>query len=156
MKFTHVVQVNAPGDPLIEPLSREQLWRGLMWRTERPQELMPQLISCRIVARGKSLLARELDFGSFTVRDRVRVEPMQQLVYETQATDDVRAGTLTITIEESEPGGLQVRFAYDVTRVRKADDATEAMYDGFLKSAYLEADIDSLRRIRERAGTGML
>jgi hypothetical protein len=156
MKFVHVVRTNDPSNPLDEPLSREQLWRGLMWRTERPQESMPQLNSCRIVARGESLLARELDFGSFTVRDRVRVEPMQQLVYETQATDDVRAGTLTITIEEPTPGELQVRFAYDVSRVRKEDDATETMYDGFLKSAYLEADIDSMRRIRARADAGKL
>ncbi len=156
MKFVHVVQINDPVNPLIEPLSRHQIWRGLLWRTERPQELMPQLISCRIVARGSSSMARELDFGSFTVRDRVRVEPMQQLVYETQAIDDVHAGTLTITIEEPAPDALQVRFAYDVVRVRKEDDATEAMYDGFLKSAYLEADLDCMRQIRQRIEAGEL
>ena len=36
MRFEHLVQINDPLMPLLEPLSREQLWRGLVRRAEEP------------------------------------------------------------------------------------------------------------------------
>ena len=32
MQFSHLIQINDPFNPLIDPLSREQLWRGLVLR----------------------------------------------------------------------------------------------------------------------------
>ena len=36
MKFVHLIEINATDNPLIDPLSRDQLWRGLVLRAERP------------------------------------------------------------------------------------------------------------------------
>ena len=151
MRFEHLVQVNDPLHPLIEPLTRVQLWRGLLLRAEQPGVFMPQLESSRIVARGELSLARELDFGSFKVRDRVRLEPMQRMVIETEASQDRGAGTLTISIEQPGDELLQLRFDYHVQRPHQEDAAQEAMYDQFIKSAYLHADIDCVRIIRQHA-----
>lgn len=150
MRFEHLVQVNEPLNPLIEPLTRAQLWQGLLLRAEQPCAFAENLQSARIVARGKLSLARELDFGAFKIRDRVRLEPMQRMVIETEATQDHGVGTLIVSIEEPSNELLQLRFEYQVSRTRIEDAAREAMYDQFVKSAYLEADIDCVRIIRQR------
>ncbi len=151
MKFEHLVQVNDPLNPLIEPLTRAQLWQGLLLRAEQPGVFIDHLESARIVLRGQYLLARELNFGSFKVRDRVRLEPMQRLVIETEAAEDRGVGMLVVSIEEPGAGKLQLRFAYQLERKQYDQPAQEAMYDQFLKAAYLEADIDCVRIIRQRS-----
>lgn len=151
MKFEHLVQVNDPLNPLIEPMTRAQLWQGLLLRAEQPAAFMTNLTGSRIVVRGDLSLARELDFGSFKVRDRVRLEPMRRIMIETEATQDRGVGMLTISIEEPGAALLQMRFDYQLERTRLEDAAQEAMYDQFIRSAYLEADIDCVRIIRQRA-----
>lgn len=150
MRFEHLVQVNDPLNPFIEPLTRAQLWQGLLLRAEQPGVFMHHLEGARIVARGELSLARELDFGSFKVRDRVRLEPMQRMLIETEASQDRGVGTLSVSIEEPGEALLQLRFQYHLQRTRSEDAAQEAMYDRFLKSAYLQADIDCVRIIRQR------
>jgi hypothetical protein len=142
MKFEHLVQVNDPLNPLIEPMTRAQLWQGLRLRAEQPAAFITHLTGSRIVVRGDFSLARELDFGSFKVRDRVRLEPMQRMIIETEATEDRGIGTLIITIEEPGAELLQMRFAYQLQRTRQDDALQEAMYDQFIKSAYRQADIE--------------
>ena len=150
MRFEHLVQVNDPLNPLIEPMTRAQLWQGLLLRAEQPCVFMDHLEGVRIVLRGNLSLARELDFGSFKVRDRVRLEPMQRMVIETEATKDHGVGTLMVSIEEPGNGLLQLRFEYQLERKQYDDPAQEALYDRFIKAAYLEADIDCVRIIRQR------
>lgn len=151
MRFVHLVKINDPLNPLIEPLTREQVWNGLVLRAEEPQAFIPHLVSARIVARIDHCVARELDFGSFKVRDRVTLEPMRRIVISTEASDDRAAGSLIMTIEEPGAEQLQLRFEYDLARVHHDDAASEAMYDHFIKSAYTEADIDCVRIIRRHA-----
>lgn len=150
MRFEHLVQMNDPLSPLVEPLTRAQLWQGLLLRAEQPGVFMTQLADARIVVRGDLSIARELNFGSFKIRDRVRLEPMQRIVIETEATRDHGVGTLTVSIEEPGDELLQLRFEYQLSRARFDDAAQEAMYDEFIKSAYLQADIDCVRIIRQR------
>ena len=127
MRFSHLIQINDPLNPLIDPLSREQLWRGLVYRAENPLPFVLGLDDCRIVARTERTLRRELHFGSLTVRDRVTLDPM--------------------TIEEPCDGELVVRFDYETLR-RAGDAPGEEFYNAFLKKAYVEADIDTIRTIR--------
>ena len=79
MQFSHLIQINDPFNPLIDPLSREQLWRGLVLRAENPMLFVMALDGFEIVERGDNMLARELRFGKLTLRDRVRFEPMRQV-----------------------------------------------------------------------------
>jgi Acetylaranotin biosynthesis cluster protein L len=150
MRFEHLVKVNDPLNPLLEPLTRAQLWQGLLLRAEQPGVFAENIERARIVARGELSLARELDFGSFKVRDRVRLEPMQRMTIETEATQDCGVGLLTVSIEEPGAELLQLRFEYQLSRNHFEDAAQEAIYDKFIKSAYLEADVDCVRIIRQR------
>jgi hypothetical protein len=147
MKFSHLIQINDPLNPLIDPLSREQLWRGLVYRAENPLPFVLGLDECRIVVRSESSLRRELRFGSLTVKDRVTLEPMTRVRYETEAGGGLPASSLVMTIEEHGEAELAVRFEYE-TRRPEGDAPAEAYYNAFLKKAYVEADIDTIRTIR--------
>ena len=148
MRFVHIVEINDPRHPLLEPLSREQLWRGLLRRVEQPMEFLPQLNGCSIVMRGDRTLVRELDFGAFTVRDRVLLEPMEKMSIVIKATPQVPEGKLIIAIETHSADHLQLRFTYDIQRKRSDDIEMEEQYDRVLQSAYVQADIDSVKIIR--------
>jgi acetylaranotin biosynthesis cluster protein L len=147
MKFSHLVQINDPLNPLIDPLSREQLWRGLVYRAENPLPFVLGLDQCRIVARSERTLRRELHFGSLTVRDRVTLDPMNEVRYETEAGGGLPASSLVMTIEEPGGGTLSVRFEYETLR-RTGDAPSDEFYNAFLRKAYVEADIDTVRTIR--------
>jgi Acetylaranotin biosynthesis cluster protein L len=154
VKFSHLIQINDPFNPLIDPLTREQLWRGLVLRAENPLLFVLALDRFEIVERGENTLSRLLHFGKLKVRDRVSFSPMRQVRYEIEAAEDSPAATLVMTIEEPELEQLFVRFDYETLH----GDATaplDAFYSSFAKQAYVQADIDTIstiRRLAEEAG----
>ena len=68
MNFEHLIQINDPENPLVQPLTRDQLWAGLLHRVENPVPFLPGLESCTILERQANELLRELDFGPATIR----------------------------------------------------------------------------------------
>jgi hypothetical protein len=150
MKFTHLIQINDPLDPLIEPLSRAQLWRGLVLRAENPLLFVLALDAFEIIERHENALTRELHFGRLTLRDRVSFSPMRQVRYEVEAAGDSPAATLAMTIEEPEAGQLFVRFDYETVQEGAAAPLDE-FYSSFARQAYIEADIDTVSTIRRLA-----
>lgn len=147
MKFEHLVQINDPLNPLVELLTREQLWRGLKRRAEQPKQFMKTLDTAEIVECNPGTLTRTLSFGTLTVRDRVRFVDAVQVRYEIEGSAEVPAASLTVTIEEPAPEQFFVRFAYDVNAVMGAAPR-DAYYDEFVKQAYVEADADAITTIR--------
>ena len=152
MHYEHLVQINDPNDLEIEPLTREQLWLGLVARAERSQYFLIGMDECRIVERTADTLRREMRFGSTQVRDRVTYEPQVQVCFDVEPTVEVSGARLIIRIEEPQPGELFLRFAY--TLQTSSDDAVGAL-DEYRKSAYRGADIDTVRMIRQLAATGI-
>ncbi len=146
MKFSHLVEINDPLNPLIDPLTREQLWRGLVLRAENPMLFVMALDACKIVERGPDALTRELRFGKSVLRDRVSFEPMRQVRYAVEAAADSPAATLLMTIEEPQPERLFVRFDYETLEGGAAP--MEASVSELVKQAYREADIDTIATIR--------
>ena len=51
MKFEHLIEINDPLNPLIDTLSLEQVWRGLVLRAESPRLFVPHLDECQISER---------------------------------------------------------------------------------------------------------
>ena len=147
MRFSHLIQINDPLNPLIDPLSLEQLWRGLVYRAENPLPFVLGLDECRIVLRTEHTLRRELHFGTLTVRDRVTLDPMKQVRYETEAGRGLPASSLVMSVEAHSADELLVRFEYEIVR-RSGDAPGDEFYDSFIKQAYIEADIDTIRTIR--------
>ncbi|MFC5302061.1 SRPBCC family protein [Azospira restricta] len=147
MKFEHLVEINDPRNPMIPLLTRDQLWQGLMFRAEDATHFLPGLDACVILERGDCMLQRRLDFGQAAIEDRVTWSRYEWMRFEVAATGSHAGGTLTITIEEPEEDHLFLRFAYATTLGESADDA-DAAYAEFVKAAYHESDIDTVRVIR--------
>lgn len=155
MNYEHLVQINDPLNPLLTPMSREQLWQGLLLRAERPELFVLGLEACTILSRHEDGLERELDYGAAKVRDRVILRPLDSVEYLIDATDTYVGGSLTMKIESPDEGQLFLRFAYR-TSLPTSEDLEATRTSEIVKSAYREADIDTVRVIREMAETGKL
>ena len=156
MKFVHRVKINDPHNPRGALLTRAQVWRGLLQRAERPEDFAPQLESSRIIARGDASLVRELDFGTFRVRDRVRLVPMEEMLIETEGASGVPSARLCITIEEPGPDELDVRFEYDVEHLARDELMSPDVCTQLIREAYTQADLDCVRLFRARARAGLI
>lgn len=154
MQFEHLIQINDPLNPLMATISRQQLWQGLVLRAESPGLFMPHLDECTLRREGDALL-RCLRFGKLEVFDSVTFEPQQRVVYDVAAQNEITQSRLCMSIEEPVPGQLYVRFEYTDSQ-SPAQDGANAMYDDFRRSAYKEADIDTIHIIREWAEQGRL
>ncbi len=155
MKFTHLIEINMPDNPLVARLSRAQLWRGLVLRAERPTLFQLGLDSCQITHRSQDSLRRTLHFGKLVVHDTVHFSPQDQVHYHVPQHAEIPVSDLRMTIEEPEPGVLFVRFEYD-DHQEAQESAEEAFYNDFRREAYKEADIDTIRMIRQLAQEGQL
>lgn len=154
MRYEHLVQINDPLDPLIDPLTREQLWRGLMQYVETPVAFVEGLDSGTVTTRHQHCLQRELKFGRHCVRDEVTLVPMESIHINTSASAEIPAGSLTITIEDHGTELFFVRFLYETFPM--GHPPVGAQYRDAVKEAYKHAGIDIIRRIREYAEDGRL
>lgn len=151
MKFEHLIEINNPDDPRVEPMNRAQLWQGLVLRAEAPALFIPHLDTCTIVARSTHTVSRQLKFGDLTVNDHVHYTPLHRIRIQVPEQPDILASTLEMTIEEPQPDRLFVRFTYEDTA---PEEGPEAFYHDFRRSAWRESDIDTIRLIREMAAQG--
>ena len=145
--------------PLLDTLTREQLWRGLVLRAEDPTQFVLGLevatIHSRCAAGDVIELVRTLDFGPFQVDDRVRLLPQRRSEIHTSAGPTWPASRMTIEIEEPQPELLFLRFLYEsdeMTGAGELDEVTTALR----KQAYQQADLDTVARIRTLAEEGWL
>lgn len=155
MKFEHLVEINDPMNPLIDTFTREQLWRGLVLRAEQPKLFIPHLDTCEILEHEAGVMRRRLTFGELVIEDTVYLSPLQEVRYEVPAQGEIAPSNLRMTIEAPGSAMLLVRFCYDDGQGEHVDPAN-AMYDEFKKSAYQEADLDTVRILRQLASQGKL
>lgn len=146
MKFEHLVEVNDFLNPLMDPLSREALWAGLLRSAERPRDFLPNLDEALILGRDGLRFERELHFGRTVIRDRVRLRPLEEIEIRTEATASIPAASRMLRIEEPAPGELFVRFLYEQFPQGHPPVADE--YAVALRNAWLQADRDLIARIR--------
>ncbi|MFN7572375.1 MAG: AtaL-like protein [Betaproteobacteria bacterium] len=163
MRFEHLVQINDPLMPLLTPLTRAQLWRGLLRRAEQPTEFVLGLEGYALRARGATTagawLERQLDFGNFAVEDRVELTTLVGSFTRTAAGPGWPASTLAIQIEEPQPEALYLRFTYEFDDGAANDEdagAEAAQTLALRQQAYFSADLDTVQRIRELAEAGAL
>jgi hypothetical protein len=155
MKFEHLIEINDPLNPLMDTITREQLWRGLVLRAEDPKRFVPHLDECTISERDNGSFMRRLRYGELVIDDRVVLTPLQEVRYEVPAQGEIAQSSLSMSIETPGEGMLLVRFRYDDGNP-SATDETGKMYEDFKKSAYHEADIDTVKIVRQLAADGKL
>jgi len=150
MHFEHLVEINDLANPAVADLTREELWFGLLYRAEDPAAFLPGLEECRIVERGERELVRDLNFGATVIRDRVTFEPLEWMCFEIEPGEGHAGGSLTIRIEEPSPMALFLRFRYRTTLAESEASDGVAVAE-YVKSAYQDSDIETVRLIRRIA-----
>lgn len=153
MNFEHLIAINDPGNPLVVPLTRRQLWVGLLHRVDNPPLFLPGLESFTILERQYDSARRELDFGGARIRDRVTLDEEQSVRFDIEPGELHAGGSLTIRIEEPEASHLFLRFTY-VTGFAAQSGSEDAAYVEYVKSAYHQSDLDCVRIIRTLAAEG--
>lgn len=159
MHFEHLIQINDPRLALVDFLSRQQLWLGLVHRGRRPAGFARGLESSTVDSESReaevTTLNRTLDFGSFCVRDRVQLVEGSHIVITAVATEQWPESTLSIAIEEPAPELLFLRFIYESPDA-DFDQPEDRLVAELRRQAYEQSDIDTVIRIRELAASGEL
>jgi hypothetical protein len=161
MRFEHLIQINDPLMPLLDPITRAQLWQGLVRRAKDPTLFVLGLESAVIHGRTDvgDEIARTLDFGNFQVRDRVVLRKMESTQTRVDACERFPSSRLTIAIEEPQPDLLFLRFVYEFDDPEPAGEIrapADPTTEGLRREAYRTADLDTVARIRELALAGEL
>lgn len=148
MHFEHLIEINDLANPMVPNLTRDEVWFGLLCRAEDPRPFLPGLEACEILTREDTVLTRRLDFGQVVIHDTVRWEPLHWISFESHANDEHPAGLLTISIEHPEPEtpAIFLRFAYRTGLSETVGE--DAKYAEFIRSAYHQSDVDTVRVIR--------
>ena len=108
-----------------------------------------------IADRTEVSMSRTIRYGELIVVDQVNLVHLEHVHYAVAAQKDIPQSSLRMSINEPSPDALFVRFAYDDGH-SAVEDAENEMYNEYRRSAYQEADIDTVRLIREMAEYGRL
>jgi hypothetical protein len=155
MKFEHLIEINDLNNPLVPRMTREQLWNGLVLRAEFPRLFISYLDSCVITSRDLDSLTRSLQFGDLKIHDHVHFNFLNYVHYQVHQQGEIPESSMRMTIEEPVRSALFIRFSYDDGHT-EAEDAENAVYNDFRRSAYVEADIDTVKILREMHEIGRL
>ena len=112
-------------------------------------------MACDILERSAFSIERKLRFGQLVIHDQVHFQSLQNVHYQVPQQNEIPASDLYMSIEEPQQGALFVRFDYD-DHSGDTESTEEAFYNEFRRSAYQEADIDTIRVIRQLAQEGQL
>lgn len=154
MHFEHLIEINDPLNPLIDSLTREQVWAGLMYRVDEPGIFLPGLDRCEILSRTPDRVERQLYFGSAGIRDTVTFQHDEWVCFESAANAEHAGGKLVIRLEQLDTLRLYLRFTYETTLPEGAAPGETVQVSEFVKSAYQASDMDTVRIIRMIATTG--
>jgi len=152
LEFEHIVQINDPDDPNIRPLTRAQLWDGLLLRARDPGKFNSAL-TCRLAEENSEGFIRYIQAGDTEFREKVSLTPQEKIETVTSGADQPIHAESAATIEEPAAGYLFVRFVY---RRDMEDTAEGHMIGEHLKSAYFHNDIDAIALIRMLADDELL
>jgi hypothetical protein len=157
MHFEHLIQINDAGNPLVTPMTRAELWRGLVARARTPQAFPLGPDRCEL-ADGEGddqPLRRQIHFGALVIEDRVRLDVGRGLHFEPRPQEGMPSVRLSITIEEPSPEALFLRFAYGSDEA-VAGEGLGAQLQSLREQAWLANDQDMVRTLREWQREGRL
>lgn len=144
LEFEHIVQVNDPLKSLSTPISRAQLWRGLVLRARCPQRFIEGM-QCFSHPQEGDTFVREISAGEANFYEDVTLREESAIHTTTHSDKPQIFAQSETTIEEPESGALFVRFSYrrEMPDAHSAVDVAE-----HLKAAYRQLDTDAVGLIR--------
>jgi hypothetical protein len=156
VRFEHLVEINDLTRPELPVLTRDELWRGLVVRAERPELFLPSLGGPPALSFTETVLVRVLRFGDVHVTDEVRFTEGEAIRYDVPAQGAIPRSSLSMHIEEPHAGRLFVRFVYEDAGAPLGDAGEAAAFDHARRAAYEAADVDTVATIRWLVESGEL
>lgn len=153
---TATVPVNPEGEI---PLSREQIWQGLVLKARDAREFLPPNLCtyCEVVEESATHIVREATIAGQGLREIISFEQESKVTF-FQVTGP-REGAIINELFEDEDGALQLRFyCYLGLRGKEPsgpeEQAEQSWMDG--NKGYKSALLSTLRRTRELLAEGRL
>lgn len=144
LEFEHIVQVNDLRNRAITPITRSQLWQGLVLRARSPEKFNHAL-QCDSDELIDNKFKRIIKAGQTNFCEQVVLYPEQKISTKTAGNLDQINAQSIVSIEEPDTGSLFVRFHYK----RELDNSdTHLDVDAHLKAAYVQLDCDAVALIR--------
>jgi len=144
LEFEHIVQVNDLSNKAITPLTRNQLWQGLVLRARNPEKFN-QALQCESEDPVDNKFMRTIKAGQSSFCEQVVLYPEERILTKTVDNLEQINAQSTTSIEEPDIGSLFVRFHY-----KRDLDNSDARVDvgAHLKAAYVQLDGDAIALIR--------
>lgn len=156
MRFEHLIEINTPAVHelvVVPPFTREQLWRGLMFRVMAPERFPMGPESCVCTEVSPGVYERTIVFGAHEMHDQVVCQPPERMTFTPQPHGDTTPIALTVSIEEPRAGQMVLRFAYESVQPLPAE---EAYFNDYRHNAWLHHDRDMVRTLRQWLTDGQL
>ena len=151
LDFEHTIVINEKGQPDHQRISRESLWKGLLFRARYPGHFNPA-IKCRLVDEHAEGFTRRIFAGELEFTDVVTVIEDREIRTLIDGRNQPMHAESVTRIESAGAGELLVRFRYRRDSISGADSGVDA--DEFLKSAYVQNDREAIEVIREMIAEG--
>lgn len=137
------------------PLTRSQLWQGLVMKAEDAVPFVGAMARCTVVDRGDDWLVRDILLRGEEMRERVTFEPERRVTFE--RVESSAMGTILNEILEGADGALQLRFTFSLEPEGiEPGSAEESAFAERMADSYLEAVNTTLATIRDLVGRGAL
>jgi hypothetical protein len=146
ISVSSAVPINPPGE---EPtLSRDDVWQGLLLKTEDALPFVPAMTRCEVLEHYDDGLLREVDFRGQTFRERITLEPKHRVRFDRVPGGPVD-GFILNEIEEDADGQLELRFSFNLSPAgMEADSEEERAYEKTMSQDYLKAVGATLSAVR--------
>ena len=128
-------------------LTRSDVWRGLEAKANNALPFVPSMTRCEVTERDERTIVREIEFRGEPFGERITLEPEERVTFE--RTWGTVLGTIRNEIVETEPGGLGLRFTFDL-EVKGVEPGSQAErdYEETMRGDYLKAVDATLTAIR--------
>lgn len=146
----HIIRMSKHTVEAALKMTRQEIWRALMFFATHPEDFIQALESAEIDENlhpdGKITLTRTLDFGPYSVIDKVSTEPENKIIFEIQESEKIPSSKFEIQVEEPEQGVFFLRFTYFEDTTHSSLEGAE-QYHSFRTQAWENKDLEVCQKL---------
>jgi Domain of unknown function (DUF1857) len=153
---TDRIPVNPPGSEV--RLTRDDVWRGLMWKAEVPMPFVEPIVDCEILERFDDGFLREIQHLTPSgvpepIQERIILDPQQTVTF-LRLSGGTVGRIINEIVEDSGELFLQFHFVLGLLGVAHRSPQEDEYRAGFARG-YLSAVSTTLEALREMVRTGV-
>lgn len=140
------IPANGPG---LHPLSRSQIWKGLVMKADNALPFVPGMAKCEVVSRTPNGLVRDIVFRGEDARERITLYPEEKVVF---VRESGNVDGFIVNEILGPDNDLRLRFSFALQLVDASSDSPqEQEFRAIMERDYLKAVDATLNAIRKMA-----